>query len=103
MSGVININSDEEFASEMEKASSKVCKSDEDIHYMYILYLYSVHYTCTLYVYTMHYTCTLYVRGRQPFVVGGPKNWKIKDLLLLRAINLYFFANLPKFFLVLGI
>ena len=31
-------------------------------------------------------------------MLGGPKNGEIRDLLLLRAINSYFFANLAKFF-----
>ena len=50
----------------------------------------------------------IYIRGRQPFVVGGPKNGKIINLFLLRAINSYFFSHffqifLTTFFLLLRI
>ena len=42
---------------------------------------------------------TLYTRGRQRFLLGGPKNGKIRNLFLLRAINSCFFANFPHIFL----
>ena len=42
--------------------------------------------------------CTVYSRGRQPFVVSGPKNGKIVNPILLRAIPYIFLPISFKFF-----